>query len=386
MIDLVGAENVIRRALIRTFANWPEPTKLGHGPLVSLPRLRQDPPVARLGRGDSDELAIEIIMLRHEVAVLRRQVLRPALRPPDRALLAGLSRLLDRRRRGRFFVQPETLLRWHRDLVRRKWTYAHRPGRPTIPAGTVRSSFDWPRRTPAGATGRIQGELSRMGVALAPSSVWAILHRHNVDPSPMRTGPSWKEFLRSQASSALACDFFTVDTVLLKRLYVLFFIELDTRRVYMMGISAHPTGSWAVQQARNLSVVFANRPHPVQFLVRDRDTKFPSSFDEVFRSECIRIIRTPIRAPRANAFAERFVGTVRRECLDRMLIFGCRHLEHVLADYVVHYNHHRPHRALWQQAPLSMGTSPALIGDPDLARLRRSDKLGGLIHEYELAA
>ena len=246
--------------------------------------------LVRLGRRDSDELAVEVVMLRHQVAVLRRQVVRPALRPPDRALLAGLSRLLGRRRRGRFFVQPETLLRWHRDLVRRKWTYAHRPGRPSIPAGTVSIILRLARENPTWGYRRIQGELARMGVALAPSSVWAILDRHNVDPSPMRTGPSWNEFLRSQASSALACDFITIDTVLLKRLYVLFFIELDTRRVYVMGITAHPTGAWVVQQARNLSVMLPNRAHPVKFLIRDRDTKFTSSFDEVFRSEDIRIM------------------------------------------------------------------------------------------------
>jgi transposase InsO family protein len=342
--------------------------------------------LVRLRPRDSDELAVEVVMLRHEVAVLRRQVVRPILQPPDRALLAGMSRLLDRRHRGKFFVQPETLLRWHRDLVGRKWTYAHRPGRPSIPAGTVAIILRLAGENPTWGYRRIQGELARMGVALAPSSVWAILNRHNVDPSPMRTGPSWYEFLRSQASSALACDFFTVDTVLLKRLYVLFFIELDTRRVYVTGITAHPTGAWAVQQARNLSMMLADRPHPVHFLIRDRDAKFVSSFDEVFRSESIRIIRTPIRAPRANAFAERFVGTVRRECLDRMLIFGRRHLEHVLADYVVHYNDHRPHRSLDQQAPLTVGATPASFDARDLNRLRRTDKLGGLIHEYELAA
>jgi len=184
----------------------------------------------------------------------------------------------------------------------------------------------------------------------------------------------------------LACDFFTVDTVLLKRLYVLFFIELDTRRVYMMGITAHPTGAWVVQQARNLSLLLVDRAHPVKFLIRDRDAKFNSSFDEVFRSERIRIIRTPIRAPRANSFAERFVGTVRRECLDRMLIFGRRHLEQVLTDYIAHYNEHRPHRSLHQQAPLTLETKPPPIRSPDLAQLRITDKLGGLIHEYELAA
>jgi transposase InsO family protein len=174
--------------------------------------------------------------------------------------------------------------------------------------------------------------------------------------------------------------------VLLKRLYVLFFIELDTRRVYVMGITPHPTGVWTVQQARNLSMVLAERVHPVRFLVRDRDTKFTSNFDEVFRSERIRIIKTPIRAPRANAFAERFVGTVRRECLDRVLVFGRHHLERVLADYATHYNGHRPHRSLDQRAPLTLDTKPPPTGNPDLARLRRTDKLGGLIHEYKLAA
>jgi putative transposase len=224
-----------------------------------------------------------------------------------------------------------------------------------------------------------------MGVVLAPSSVWAILRRHGIDPSPTRSGPSWKEFLHFQASSMLACDFFSVDTVLLRRLYVLFFIELDTRKVYFTGITAHPTGSWVVQQARNLTMVLEDRVHPVKFLIRDRDTKFTSSFDEVNRADGIRILRTPVRAPRANAFAERFVGTVRRECLDRMLIFGRRHLDRVLAEYLVHYNGHRPHRSLAQLAPLTMD-SPPRTGDPEPAELRRNDAVFGLIHEYRLAA
>jgi transposase InsO family protein len=283
-------------------------------------------------------------------------------------------------------VRPETLLRWHRDLVRRKWIYAHRPGRPSIPGGTAAIILRLGQENPTWGYRRIQGELARMGVVLAPSSVWTILRRHGIDPSPNRTGPSWAEFLRIQASSMLACDFFSVDTVLLRRLYVLFFIELDTRRVYMLGITGHPTGAWAVQQARNLSMGLAARAHPVKFLIRDRDAKFTLSFDEIFRAEGIRTIRTPARAPRANAFAERFVGTVRRECLDRMLIVGRRHLEHVLADYGAHYNEHRPHRSLDQQAPLTLGTKPPSTGPPDLARLRRTNKLGGLLHEYKLAA
>ena len=338
-----------------------------------------------LGRRDGDGLAVEVVILRHEVAVLRRQVVRPVLRPPDRALLAGLSRLLDRQRRGRLFVQPETLLRWHRDLVRRKWTYAHRAGRRSVPAGTVQIVLRLAHENSTWGYRRIQGELATLGVPLAPSSVWVILRRHNIDPSPMRTGPSWKEFLRNQASSMLACDFFTVDTVLVKRLYVLFFIELDTRRVHVTGVTAHPTGSWVVQQARNLTTMLENRVHPVRFLIRDRDTKFTASFDEVFRAEGIRIIRTPVRAPRANAFAERFVGTIRRECLDRMLILGRKHLERVVAEYAFHYNGHRPHRALAQLAPLNL-ESPPLISDPDPAQLQRRGAAFGLIHEYRLVA
>jgi hypothetical protein len=236
----------------------------------------------RLRKCDCDDLAVEVVVLRHEVAVLRRQVVRPALRPSDRALLAGLGRPIDRGRRSRFFVQPETLLRWHRDLIRRKWTQPHRPGRPSIPAGTVSIILRLARENPTWGYRRIEGELARMGVTLSPSSVWAILRRNDIDPSPMRSGPTWVEFLSSQASSMLACDFFSVDTVLLKRLYVLFFIELDTRRVHVTGVTAHPTGSWVVQQARNLTMALEDRIIPVKFLIRDRDTKFTSSFDEVF--------------------------------------------------------------------------------------------------------
>jgi transposase InsO family protein len=225
-----------------------------------------------------------------------------------------------------------------------------------------------------------------MGIELAPSSVWAIPHRHGIDPFPGRTGPTWTDFLKSQASTMLACDFFTVDTVLLRRLYVPFFIEIDTRRVYVTGVTANPIGPWVVQQARNLTMVLAERARPVRFLLRDRDAKFTAGFDEVFRSELVRVIRTPVRAPRANAFVERFVGTIRRECLDRMLILGRRQLEVVLAEYVDHYNSHRPHRSLGQASPLSGSLAPVSTSSPDATQLRRSDRLGGLIHEYKPAA
>ena len=351
---------------------------------VALVRILQ---LARLSRNGQQDLAIEIVMLRHEVAVLRRQVARPALKPADRAVLAGLSRLLSIARRGRFFVQPETLLRWHRELVRRKWTYSHRrPGRPGIPTGTVALVLRLARENPTWGYRRIHGELATMGVRLAPSSVWAILRRHGIEPTPRRTGPTWAEFLRAQAGTMLACDFFTVDTVLLRRLYALFFIEIDTRRIYLCGVTSIPVGEWVVQQARNLSFALASRSRAARFLIRDRDAKFTSRFDEVFRSEGIRTIKTPIRAPRANAFAERFVGTVRKECTDRLLVFGRTHLEQVLVEYVSHYNHHRPHRSLDQRAPRTSKVEPDPIDEPDPTQLRRNEVLGGLIREYRLVA
>jgi putative transposase len=293
----------------------------------------------RLSRRGQQDLAVEVVVLRHEVAVLRRQVARPALRPADRAVMAGLSWLLPVARRGRFFVRPETLLRWHRELVRRRWRYSHRrAGRPVLPAGTVSLVLRLASENPTWGYRRVHGELARMGVKLAPSSVWAILRRHDIEPAPRRSGPTWAQFLRAQAEATLACDFFIVDTVLLQRLHVLLFIELGTRTVYLSGVTANPVGEWVTQQARNLSLVLSERSHAVRFVVRDRDTKFTASFDELFHSEGIRVIKTPVRSPRANAIAERFVGTARRECLDRLLIFNRRHVERVLAEYVAHYN------------------------------------------------
>ena len=343
--------------------------------------------LVRLSFREQEELAIEVVILRHEVSVLCRQVARPALRPPDRAVLAGLSRLLSAVRRRRLFVKPETLLCWHRDLVRRRWTTTHgAPGRPGVPAGTVSLVLRLARENPRWGYRRIHGELATMGVRLASSSVWAILCRHGIEPTPRRSGPTWLEFLQAQAATMMACDFFTVDTVLLRRLYVLFFIELDTRRVHLSGVTANPTGRWVTQQARNLSFVLAERSRPVKFLIRDRDTKFTVGFDGVFRADGIRIVKTPVRAPRANSVAERFVGSARRECLDRLLILGRRHLEKVLAEYVLHYNGHRPHRGLQQQSPLSLGARPDPTIEPDPTRLRQSEILGGVIHEYRLVA
>ncbi len=329
---------------------------------------------------------VEILVLRHELAVLRRQVARPSCHPADRMFLAALARILPRDRRGSLFVQPETIRRWHRALVARRWTYPHRRlGRPATSADLRALIARLARDNPGWGYRRIQGELSRLGVRIAASTVWSILQQSGIEPAPRRSSGTWREFLRAQASGIVACDFFTVDTVLFRRLYVLVFIELSTRQVYLAGITANPTGEWATQQARNIMETFVERTDPIRFLIHDRDSKFTTAFDEVFRSEGIRMIRTPVRAPRANAFIERWIGTVRRECLDRILIVNRRHLERILPAYIRHYNEHRPHRSLHQRPPIQEAP-PASETVVALDRVRRRDVLGGLIHEYEIAA
>ncbi|HKS51395.1 MAG TPA: integrase core domain-containing protein [Pseudonocardiaceae bacterium] len=327
----------------------------------------------------------EILVLRHEVAVLRRQVHRPRLSWADRAVFAALTRLLNQAGHLQRIVTPATIVRWHRDLVTRRWTQPRRRrtgGRCTAPElrrlvlRLASENSTWGYR-------RIHGELAGLGYWLAPSTVWSILKRAGVDPAPRCEGPSWPEFLRTQAHGILATDFFCVDTVLLQRLYVLFVIEHATRRVHLLGITANPTGAWVAQQARNLLMDLGDRATQFRFLIRDRDSKFTAVFDTVFATETIRILRTPVRAPRANGIAERWIGTVRRELLDRMLILNRRQLGTVLAEYVAHFNTHRPHRTLDQAAPLQPLPPPAL---PSQLRVRRRDRLGGLIHEYSQVA
>jgi putative transposase len=327
---------------------------------------------------------IEILVLRHQLSVLRRQVARPELKPADRALLAGLSRVLPRQRWAAFFVCPETLLGWHRRLVARRWTYGGQRGRPRkrdeLRGLVKRLAVE----NPTWGYRRIAGELRRLGITVAPSTVWAILKDAGIDPAPRRTGVTWTAFLRSHAHSILACDFFTVETALLKRLYVLLFIELQSRRVHLCGVTANPTAAWTTQQARNLTMALGDGGERFRFIVHDRDAKFNASFDEVFQAEGVKVIRTPVRAPQANAIAERFVGTVRRECLDRMLTLSRRHLEATLRVYANHYNGHRPHRALGMQAPAPRRSPPAVGTAPH--SVERRDLLGGLIHEYNIAA
>lgn len=315
--------------------------------------------------------------------MLRRQVHRPDLEPADRVVLAALSRLLPRPRWAAFFVTPAALLRWHRQLIARHWTYPHAwPGRPPVDQQVRDLVLRLAAENPTWGHRRIQGELVGLGYRVAASTVWKILNRAGIDPAPRRCGPTWRQFLTVQAHTILSCDFFTVDTVFLQRIYVLFFVEIATRQVHVVGATAHPTGAWVAQQARNLLTDLDQRVTSLRFLLCDRDTKFTAAFDAVFAGAGIEVIKTPPRAPQANAFAERWVGTVRRECTDRMLIVGERHLAAVLSEYVAHYNGHRPHRSLGQQPP---NPAPHVV-DLNAARVQRRAILGGLINEYSQAA
>ena len=239
------------------------------------------------------------------------------------------------------------------------------------------------RENPCWGYQRIAGEIKGLRLTVSATTVRKILREARIDPAGERLGPSWRVFLRQQAQSMLAVDFFTVETISLQRLYVLFFIELGCRRVHLAGCTANPTGAWVTQQARQFGWTLQEQPSRFRFLIRDRDTKFTRRFDAVFASEGIEIVKTPVRAPKANAIAERFVGTARRECLDWLLILNRRHLEHVLRVFVDHYNAHRPHRSLDLTPPIATDRERLLASSREV---KRRDRLGGLIHEYSYAA
>ena len=270
--------------------------------------------LALLARSDTTK-DIEILTLRHEVAVLRRTNPHPKMSWLDRAVLSALSRLLPAPLRQRRLVSPRTLLRWHHQLVARRWTYPHRqPGRPPTAAPIRALVLRMARENPRWGYRRIHGELVGLGHTVAAATVWKIMKKAGLDPAPRRSGPTWRQFLAAQAHAILAVDFAHVDTVFLRRLYVLLVVEHDRRRVHVAGITAHPTGAWVTQKARNLLMDLGERADRFRFLIRDRDSKFTTAFDAVFTGADIRIIRTPVRAPRANAIAERFIGILRREC------------------------------------------------------------------------
>ena len=340
-------------------------------------------------RGDLAKDA-ELLVLRHENAVLRRHVGRVRYEPADRAWFAALARLVPRRRWAEVFpVTPATLLAWHRRLAAKKYGTSKRrkPGRPPTAPGIARLVVRLAKENPLWGHRRIHGELTKLGVTVAPSTVWEILHAAGINPAPRRSGPNWRQFLHAQAAGIVAVDFLHVDTVLLRRLYVLVFIEHGTRRMYLGGVTANPTGDWTVQQARNLALSLGERFGDMRFLIRDRGSNFTRSFDAVFEAVGTRILRCAVQAPRMNAICERLVGTLRRETLDRVLILGEAHLRSVLAEYQAHYNMARPHQGIGQRIPAGeRDAHRATLTDIDTGQIRRKPVLGGLINEYTHAA
>jgi putative transposase len=341
--------------------------------------------VLLLARSDRSK-ELELLVLRHELSILRRQARRLQLRESDRLLLAALSRVTPRRSWQAFLVTPATLLRWHRRIVACRWTYPHRrPGRPPVDREVRQLIVRLARENSHWGYVRIAGELRKLGITISATFVRRVLARAGIPPAPERAASSWRSFLRQHGNSILACDLFTVDTVWLRRLYVLFFVSIGTRRVEYVACTSHPDTAWMTQQARNLLMDVDDRGQRPRFLIHD--TKFSRAFDSIFRSEGIEIVRTPIQAPNANAHAERWVGSVRRECLDRLLIFGRRQLEHVLRVYIHHFNQQRPHRALDLRAPdADIETRPPPAAPLRPLQVRRRDLLGGLLDEYETAA
>ncbi len=280
--------------------------------------------------------------------------------------------------------KPDTLLKWHRELVRRKWTFRNRAvrGRPSITAELETLVLQLAKENPTWGYGKLQGELLKLGYTISRSTIRDVLKRRRIPPAPERSrrGSSWSTFLAHYQGQLLACDFFTVETAWLKTIYVLFFIEIGSRQIHLAGCTTNPTSSWVTHQARHLSWKIQDGTLAIRFLIHDRDTKFPVSFDTVFTSEDVKIIRTPVRAPNANAYAERWIRSIREECLDKVVILNERHLYRVLTAYVDYFNTARPHQGIAQQCPVPVENVPRT------GPIERRDILGGVLHDYRRRA
>jgi transposase len=349
----------------------------------------------RLVRMTDREKDVEILALHHQLTVLRRQLgdQRPRLRPEDRALLAALLVPLARvtLRRLRLLVSPDTVLRWHRDLVRRGHARAsgrRGPGRPRTVASIRRLLLRLATENPSWGYRRIHGELALLGITVAASTVWEILKTEGIDPAPHRTTVTWADFLRSQAEAILSMDFLETVTLTGQHLYILAALHHAGRRVRILGTTAHPTHAWVTQAIRNLVMDLedAGSLARVRFLIRDRDAKYPALIDEILSAVRIATVLTGVRMPRMNAITERWVKTLRAELLDRMLIWNETHLRHALREYERHYNHHRTHRSLAAAAPLRARPQPLEHDQIERLTVRRLDRLGGVIHEYQHVA
>jgi putative transposase len=318
----------------------------------------------------------------------RRQPLRLKLHWADRALLATLLGVIPKARRQglRLLITPDTIVRWHRDIVRSRWAARSKRGTTGRPA-TRRNIRALVRRlareNPGWGYRRIHGELAGLGIKVAASTVWEILKASGINPAQGRTGPTWPQFLRSQAEAILACDFFTVDLLDGTQAYVLAVIEHATRRIRILGVTLHPTGEWTAQQARNLLMDLDEQADRVKFMIRDRGSNFTAAFDAILADAGIRTVLCNVRTPRMNAITERWIGGCRRELLDRTLVWNQAHLRQILRQYETHHNQHRPHRSLHGAAPLKPLPEPVHLDD---YRVRKHAHVGGMINEYRLVA
>ncbi len=343
----------------------------------------------RLSRREGAWQAAEILILRHQLAVLpRRQPRRPRLTWADRGTARGLLSVIPKARRQglRPLVTPDTILRWHRDIARRRWAARSkrgRTGRPTTRRNIKALVLRLARENPGWRYRRIHGELAGLGVKVAASTVWEILTTSGIDPAARRNGPTWAQFLRSQPEAILACDFFSIDLLDGTQAYVLTVIGHAARRIRILGVTLHPTGDWTTQQARNLIMDLGDQAERMKFMIRDRGSNFTAAFDAVLADAGIRPVLCNVRTPRMNAIAERWIGGCRRELLDRTLIWNQSHLQQILRDYENHHNQHRPHRFLHSAAPLKPLPEPV---DLEEYRVRRTARVGGLINEYRLVA
>ena len=343
----------------------------------------------RLSRRKEAWKTAEILILRHQLAVLqRRQPGRPNVTWADRALLAALLSVIpNARRRGlRLLVTPDTILRLHRNIIHRRWaarSMRGKTGRPATRRNIRAMVLRLARENASWGYRRIHGELAGLGVKVAASTVWEILKKAGINPAPRRTGPPWSQFMRSQAEAILACDFFTADLLDGTQANVLAVIEHAIRRIRILGITLHPAGEWTTQQARNLLMDLGDEAQRAKFMIRDRGSNFTAAFNAVLADAGIRIVLCNVRTPRMNAIAERWIGGCRRELLDRTLIWNQGHLRRILREYETHHNQHRPHRSLNGAAPLKPLPEPIDLGQ---YRIRRQARVGGLINEYRLVA
>jgi putative transposase len=343
----------------------------------------------RLSQQEEAWQTAEILLLRHQLAVLQRQQpRRPNLNWADRALIASLLAVIPKARRHglRLLITPDTILRWHRDIVFRRWAVRSvrgKTGRPATRRNIRALVLRLARENPGWGYRRIHGELAGLGVKIAASTVWEILKKAGIDPAPRRTGPTWPQFLRSQAEAILACDFFTADLLDGTQAYILAVIEHATRRIRILGVTLHPTGEWTTQQARNLLMDLGEQAHRARFMIRDRGSNFTAAFNAVLADAGIRTVLCNVRTPRMNAIAERWIGGCRRELLDRTLIWNRAHLQRILRQYETHHNRHRPHRSLNAASPLKPLPEPV---DLEQCRIHRQARAGGMINEYRLVA